>query len=363
MTAEIPKSVKCRITGVEHKIVHGETNKEELDDYLLSLVKRMDKKEMVNIAIDCEGFALGTMENSLGLIQFAECFTPNFLSSNKFDYVSINLKPGFLVKMPIDKKTVELMSDAFGHKNVTLITFDFTGDFVAMNEAGIKLNMSNVIDSQPNRPLKGIEYITYTMFQGMATVCMRAKNSVEYMAAKGAINNKKSVDFNYLYYKYKDAEHPFDEMLNNKFWNYASSDIALTAIALVSRLGTTPARYVKRNSHEKATAFLELQQKEGLRAPAFARQYSFMNKTVMLSKMRKKAEAYKLYKNADVILKKFELYEKLVDKDKRCTKEEILEQQRRAVEIINSRSYLLYLFLLLLLIAFFIFILYYVRVV
>ena len=336
MADEIPNSVKCRITGVEHKVVHGETNKKELNNYLSSLITRMNHNEKINIAIDCEGWVLGIKENSLGLVQFAECFTPSFLESRNFENISINLKPGFLIKAPIDKKTAELMSTVFGHRNMTLITFDFTCDIAALNEAGIKFNMRNVIDAQPNRLLKGIESITFNRFQGLKSVCMNATNCVEFEAAEGALNDKKSMDFNYIYYTNKDSEHPFDDKLDAQFWEYASSDIALTAIALASRLGKIKAHFIKRNSYEKTKAYVELQQKEGLRAPAFVRQYSFIGRGFLLSEITQKADAYKLYAKADVILEKFELYERLVEANNRCTKEEILEQQRKAVEFINA---------------------------
>jgi hypothetical protein len=335
MIKDIPSTVKCSITGVEHRVAHGETNKNELDLYLNDIYKRTEN-ESVNIALDCEGYVLGLKDNSLGLIMIAECFTPNLFEVSRSEKISINLKPGFLIKTPISEDTKILLSKVLWHGNVTVITFDFTHSIAAMNEAGIKVNMRKVIDSQPSVPLSGINNFTFTKFQGLKAVCEKATNCVEYKAVVRSLKNKEKVDFDYLNYVAKDAENPFDERINAKYWEYAASEIALTAVALVEKLGSIKADTIKECSSSKSKAFLWLQKTDGLRAPAVIRFFSYIRKDFLLSKIKSKRDAYKLYSKVDGILDNFELYEKYTEEDQRCTKEELLAQRSMAVKIIEA---------------------------
>jgi hypothetical protein len=241
-----------------------------------------------------------------------------------------------MIKTPIPQNTVELMSRVFEHNNMTLITFDFTNDITAMNEAGIRFNMRNVIDSQPFFFTKGPRNFTNIRTDGLKTVCENATNCVEYNAAKNAMNDKKKMDFDAIYYTFKDAQNPFDASLNAQFWEYSSSDIALTAIALVSRLGKFEPWQIKNFSKGKTKAFVELQEKEGLEAPSLIRQLSFVNKKIFQSDMKDKKDAYKVYRISELILENYESYEKFVKKHKRCDKDEIIKQQKKAVEIISA---------------------------
>ena len=240
MSTIVPNTVRCSVTGVEHIVVHGEVNKNKFNNYLHNLKGRMDNNEHVNIAIDCEGWVLGVKRSSLGMIQMAECFTEHILDRQidvkNGEKVSLNLKPGFIVKTPIDPTTIALITSVFTHKNITLITFDFTADLAAMNEIGIGFNPKRIIDSQPCTKNKGKDIFTNITSNGLKSVCLMAKNCVEYEAAKNALNNKKTVDFNEKYVMYNNNADPFSASLNDEFWKYAADDVALTAMALVARL-------------------------------------------------------------------------------------------------------------------------------
>ena len=144
------------------------------------------------IAIKCEGCELGLKKNSLGIIKMAECFDGNLLKPNRAkDKISINLKPGFMIKMPINENIIELMSAVFTDEHLSLITFDFIPNITSMIDAGIRINMKNIIDAKLtayryNRK-KSLNNEKDISFQ---KAWMLAKNCVEYDAARSAFKKK-----------------------------------------------------------------------------------------------------------------------------------------------------------------------------
>ena len=67
MAVAVPYSVICKVTGIEHLVVDGEQNRAELITYLTELKRRLGTGT-VNIALDCEGWVLGVIKKSLGMI-------------------------------------------------------------------------------------------------------------------------------------------------------------------------------------------------------------------------------------------------------------------------------------------------------
>jgi hypothetical protein len=274
----------------------------------------------VYIAIDCEGWVLGIKKNSLGLIQMAECFDENLMKQKPTGKISINLKPGFMIRTPIRKDIIDLMSQVFTHNFLSLITFDFTADITSMMEIGLKFNMQNIIDAQVTYPTKGEKNFIKTRVMGLKSVCASAKNCVEFEAAKDAINEKKDIDFNELYCNVIEDNDPFSHMLNDKFWEYSASDIALTAIALAGKLQKFEPCLIKKSSKAKANAFVEIQNEKGLFAPALMRQFSFIGKDFGKSKIESEKDAYKVICKGDLILDNYDSYEKLAKKRKSSIK-------------------------------------------
>ena len=331
-----PDSVTCRITGVVHKIVCIGQNEDVFSAYLQNLLARLNSREKINIAIDCEGWVLGIKKNSLGLIQMAECFDRNILRQKPTDKVSINLKPGFMIRTPIRIEIIDLLSKVFTHKNITLITFDFTADITSMMEVGIKFNLANVVDGQTTYSCKGEKNFSNTRSIGLKTACKKADNCVEFEAAQGAINEKKDVDFDELYCKAKNEKDPFSQMLDDKFWMYSSSDIALTAIALVGQLKQFEPLKIKNATRSKAKSFLLTQKKCGLHAPSLIRQFAFIGRKSIMNEISTAKEAYKVISKVDIILENYDSYLKLVQKKDQIPREDLIKAVQNAYAIISA---------------------------
>ena len=234
---QLPSSVKCKITGVTHLIVKLEQNKIEFLKWSKQILESLDKGIDICLALDCEGFSLGVRENSLGFVQVAQCFQPNFLQD--FDpkdnkKISINLQPGFILAAPFSPLVVHQLSLVFSHRNAKLIMFDFTSDIVAMEEAGIMFNMSHIIDCQCVKLNPSL--ITMKFAASLKNSCKDAKNCAKYETVMKELENKE-INWAVMGFELRDEKDPFSMMCDEKFVNYSSSDIALTAVGLIGALG------------------------------------------------------------------------------------------------------------------------------
>ena len=299
----IPNSVICDITGVEHLVVSPDQHVSDLIEWSKKKVEEMDSGKNICISIDCEGFNLGAIPHSLHLVQLAQCYDEHIFDPNVETPISLNLKPGFMVLYPTKKEVTDALSAVLSHKNVRLITFDFVGDFCAMMEEGIKLNVMNTLDSKtygchgtyfPNRSLK--------------EVCQAGDLCVEYEKCIAAIDKKYSIPFSKLTYECRDDPNPFNRFLTKEFWDYSSHDIALTALAGISCVTKYKIEEAFEYSRKKAQKMLEDQQKYNVLAPSIAINCSFVipNLKYML-KSYKLHFAYSNYSRSYCIVKAWDL--------------------------------------------------------
>ena len=336
MSADTPDHVICRITGVTHKIVSKNQNEEEFVNYLKNILQRLKMEKMIYVAIDCEGWELGIRKNSLGLIQMGECFDENLMMQKPKGRISINLKPGFLIRTPIREDIIELMSQVFTDRYLSLITFDFTADITSMMDVGLRFNMENVIDAQVTRPLKGELNFTNRKCIGLKATCKGALNCAEFKAAYDIIEEKKDIDFDEAYCNTIVDQDQFSHLLNNKFWEDTSSDIALTAIALTTRLNECEPCYIKESSNSKAKAFVEIQEKNGFFAPVLMRQFSFIDRGFSDNRKITVKEGYKIIHQSDIILDNYDTYKALSKKNQIKSKSEIYNAIEKALNKIYA---------------------------
>ena len=313
----IPDRVKCDITDVEHLIVAPNQHVSELVEWSKKKVEELNSGKKICISIDCEGFNLGILPNSLGLVQFAECYDEHIFDPNVEKPISLNIKPGFMVLYPTSQTVTDALSAVFSHPNVRLIAFDFTGDFCTMMEAGIKLNVLDTLDCQfykwngPNAPIMNLK-----------KTCMEGDLCAEYTKCIPAIEYKNTISFNKLTYEAREDPQPFLRFLNKEFWDYSSHDIALTALAGIVCVTKSDIKTIYELSRKKAEQLLDDQKKYGVMAPSLAHQISFMIR--FLSKIYRSynikfafsnfSKAYCIYNSWDLI---DPMTKKAMKKDKR----------------------------------------------
>lgn len=110
----------------------------------------------VNISIDCEGNNLAIQFHSLTLVQIGEIFnddfdiqTPNLSIS---DTPEIGRLSGYAITFPAPQSVKDALSLILNNPKIIKFTFDFTGDFSALMEEGIRISPQNVFDAQVYSP-------------------------------------------------------------------------------------------------------------------------------------------------------------------------------------------------------------------
>lgn len=312
----IPQEVTCTITGCKHTVVYGNTNYKKLKEWVKDALYRMDFGEKIILALDCEGFCLGSRKDSLGLIQFAECFTKDFFKNTNTvtTPVSINLKNGFLVKAPMTNGVKQLLSSVFNHKNIMFATYDFTSDITAMLESGLRINLRGIVDGQATETFDEndlTKYFSRASSTSLKVACSQANNCVEYNNASYAINHKNSIPFSQLVYDLKNEKDPFACMCTSEFWRYSSDDIALTAIAIVSAIQVISPHQLFINSQAKVRGFKQLNQQYGDHGAVFKRRLSFAPKIDDI--IDSKIAAYKIWSAISYFIENYNLYVDCVD--------------------------------------------------
>lgn len=321
----IPKQVSCMITGVAHTVVTESQNVKKLENYCKQTFQRLNRGEKIYFAVDCEGFALGTSLNSLGLLQFAECYHDGIPPENK----SIQLKPGFLVKTPFTPETIKGLSSIFSHRNSRLIMFACAGDVSMLMHNQIQIELSTVIDCQ------AIE----TWSRSLLSTVQQANNVFEYNIAGEVLNMKQSVCFEQIYYQHYKEKDPFSSMLTEEFWKYSANDIALTALALAGalKLNNYNLNELVHNSSTITSDILYLIDNFGILAPSINRTVQFEPKC-MNGRIPNTEKALKLFYTTSVYISNYDLYEELCPDYQRYTKAELMKANKKALQYLNSTS-------------------------
>jgi hypothetical protein len=298
----------------------------------------MDSGQEINIALDCEGWVLGCKKESLRVIQMAECFYPGIFNEKPKGKISINLQRGFLIRKPFSPDVIDLLSKVFSHKNVYIITFDYTSDITSMMEIGIKFNFDKLVDAQLNKKLEGEENFTVTKVDNIAYSCSNAQNCIEYMEGTKALQNKVAVSFDEIFVELKEIGDPFDEYIKvlGNFWEYAASEIALTSIALTQKLCKYGPTIVIRNSMRKNAAFKKLQEECGVLAPSLLRQLSFATKSMLTSEIKEKRIACRFIAKVEMIIENMDFYTKKIPKEQQCDQSTLDKAQERALEFLGK---------------------------
>ena len=312
---QLQDSVQCKVSGVVHKIIKH-PNDQEFGRWSNSILERLAANQKILLAVDCEGWGLGSNKNSLGMIQIAECFQPNFLNSKialtaKKEKISINLKPGFLITT-FSSDVVNSLTNIFCHLNTTLVMFDITSDLTAMEEVGICFRYENIVDCQCQNKIAC--KINSTRCSNLKNTCQKARNCVEYEAVVGEFAQKVSTDWGKLFYIYRDEEKPFEKICGT-ILNYASSDIALTAVSLIGALDLISPKTLRYFTSLKFKEYKTLKNNFGKYGAAMKRQIVFMTRSLNQANSKKQTpnekNVYRIWDSAKRVLENYDLYAKM----------------------------------------------------
>lgn len=273
--------VKCPITEATFKLVKNDVpgNIILFNEWTNDIINRSKSGKMINIAIDCEGFNLGNTPDSLGCIQIGEIFNDSFNIRNDSHPPEVGTKRGFIILTPISEDIKINLSKILENTNVIIYTFDFTNDFAAILNEGIKINFDNVFDSQVaamgnqptilfNTKVRGLKWFV----NESSELDPLAPRAVELLKP-----NKKNY-FDVSSFLFKDLKNPAQEIMTKTTLEVGAADIYMTGLAAVYCIIAGNSDLVFDLTKKKVNEFHEYIRKcNSVLAPSVEKDIAFFN--------------------------------------------------------------------------------------
>lgn len=273
----------------------------------------MQRGQNVLLSMDCEGWKLGTIPKSLGLLQICEILDQSILSHDPQIHPpikSLNLKSGFLIHFPASAEIIDILSGILHHSKVILCTYDFTSDISSLMEVGIKINTELIFDAQLFCDMKNP--LTNTNVSSILNPAREMIGKIkEAQAAYIFMNTRKGNMFDFLTFLHRNDKDPFMSMVDDDFYKYAAGDLVMTALATVHSFTYNYSDITWEMSQVKVKEFLLLQkQYDKLLMPSAIRQASFLKKYNLRELLDYQIRPYTNFSDDEVIKKALTLYVK-----------------------------------------------------
>ena len=298
------KSIKSSITGGSFRILWPDNNEDifYLKQRVKKMVERMNKGNKITIAYDAESVC----------IQFGQVFTDNFKPSiirNKNDIPPIGNDEGMIVffySKETSKKNdtlMKLVKPLFEHKNVIILTFDFTFDLEILQKFDINPNPIGIIDSQL------IDYTNDNNVKNnliLETKVRSLKSHIKTLqyqsnfskAAQNEIEKNKEKDFPFDENQFimKITKVPKISAVTTTFLRYSANDVPLTALVFADVLYQNKFEHVQKFTQQKLCDFIQI--KSIVKKPTFIREAIFLSKykNILIQEVNEDAKSTELIK-------------------------------------------------------------------
>ena len=271
------REVVCPITKVKHLIVHSsdQENIRALRKWATSIFIRLQRNQKVLLSVDCEGWRLGAIPNSLVLLQICEFGNEDLLTGSEYYSTSVEIKPGFLIHFPTIPSVIDLLSGILSHPNVVICTYDFTSDIATLQEAGISIDLNCLYDAQLSGCKDNESLLRTTNLPSIMKSASNLESSIE--EARPAIEIMKPMKktlFETIIFLHRKDKNPSNAMIDEHFYEYAAGDLVMTALAFFYTYYNGTIQETSNLTQKKVKEFLELQ-KQNILLPSAIRQASF----------------------------------------------------------------------------------------
>lgn len=276
--------VICPVTEAKFTLVRKEIPESiaNLSKWADDILSRDNDGKNINIAVDCEGYFLGCIKNSLSTIQIGEIFDDFYDVWTNDNPPSVGQKPGFIILASFIKKVIQILSSILNNSNVMIYTFDFISDFATMREIGIQINMNNVFDSQTATFSKDVNFFQAKEIESLTWFGQQAKN-MDPLGKKACETNNISVTS----YLFKDKKHLEREIMNKDLFEMGSADAYFTGLADIYCIKSNLRQRVLSFTNIKIKQFYKLVKKmRSPLGPSLAHQLIFFD-TISTEKYKK----------------------------------------------------------------------------
>jgi hypothetical protein len=243
----------------------------ELSNWVWLIVARLDLGGFVTISFDTEGFQPPIC------LQFCEVYDSTFdLFSFPHNPPPIAPRQGFIVVFPLAPSVATLLSRVFSHSRIALLAFEFTQDLTVLENAGVSVNLSRLLDCQVSsvEPEVGQGFLETTRVRGLAWVINHAIDERDPLLVQAKEKMDKSMNWDAIEYVRQKGEMG-DLVSKEGFLKYAAADVILTALACTALIRKSDLERTVGNTQMKAAEFRRCQETRGKWGPIFVRKMAF----------------------------------------------------------------------------------------
>ena len=332
------KEVESSITKGKFKILWPDDEDDcyYLKKYVEEIVEKMNKGTKIIIAYDAESVC----------IQFGQVFPDNFepsaIQSIDDDIPSIGKAEGiiafFYAKETSEKNDtlMKIVKPLFEHKNITILTFDFTFDLEILQKFGINPNLKGIIDSQfidykiNEEDKDNNSLIIETNVSSLKALLKDIQYQGEFSkAAQNEIEENKEKDFPFNENRFimKITKVPKTSVVTKKFLGYSANDVPLTGLIFADVLYQNKFNYVKELTQQKLKDYNEAKSKVG--KASLLREATFLSKDKnsiihhVINEDTKASELILLWNQITSVKKLLSKNNKIINKIFRFEKEQI----------------------------------------
>ena len=234
---------------------------------------------------------------------------------------------------------MKLVKPLFEHKNVIILTFDFTFDLEILQKFGINPNPIGIIDSQL------IDYTNYNNANNNLILETKVRSlkshiiNIQYQssfskAAQNEIEENKGKDFPFDENKFitKITEVPKISAVTTTFLRYSANDVPLTALVFADVLYQNKFGHVQIFTQQKLCDFNQI--KSIVKKPSFLREAIFLSKykNILMQEVNEDAGSTELIN----IWRKITKIKKLLSKNNQYITKTIFRFNEKQIRDLNQ---------------------------
>jgi hypothetical protein len=174
---------------------------------------------------------------------------------------------------------ISLLSQLFNNDRITIATFDFVMDLIALEQIGICYRKDRTVDCQLYGLPRGEQYLTYTHVNSLAMrmESLEIEDPMLSRAQEIGVEGK-HFPWNANHFIMVHDSLPPTSLVTKRFLEYSASDIVMTSLAYAEIIHKGGLDIVMSQTQEKLAEYEEAQSEFGKTGPYLVRQWQFVRR-------------------------------------------------------------------------------------
>jgi hypothetical protein len=251
-----------------------------LQDWSEQIDLRLDSgREHVTLAFDVQGLRLGEHPHTGICLQVCEIYdeTYDVFDDEATTCPALRPKSGLIITLPLQLAVKDCVNRVFDHPRIALLSFDYTAKVCVLQEEGVNINLSRVIDCQAtNRSKFGTQLEDIKTRPLLEHIQMCGPDIDQLVTAAKQQIQAFRIDWDAVTFVIVHDGLPKTAFVTRQFLEAAASGVVYVGLVWTRLVWNGLADQCIRASAQKSKEYLELQAEIGhVLAPCIKRQIAF----------------------------------------------------------------------------------------